>query len=572
MIDRCATVTHAFGRRSGAVVRSGSRRSRDEIRLGRDMEHRMNALDRMAGAIGWVLGLGAAIGLMGLAWLGRRRRKVERPAGEVAALTSAPVGTAAVPAAAPAAEAQAHPSSPDAVPPVPPDEDPSATAKLDLGPAPRIEPPVEHVPWSYGVDRVTAAAIDPARLFVYWEVTDEAISLARARLGAAGPGGWLALRVYDTTGLLFDGNNAHGWFDQGVGRSDRQWFFSIGKPTSTAVVEIGVRAEDGGFARIARSGRVDFPRAAPAAARDAEWMTVVTSAGPVEPPRRGARGAGGAAAGEGPPAAAGTGPAPAPEEAGAFTPIPLWVLHAAPGARESQWRELPGGGRERVTWHEVVREGWIELRGEIQWRGPVTESHWEEGPFPDPVEVLEPEQEEWQGHSFAYDVEGVKHVVFGPWEVVIRNLGVQVSRAVLARWQIYRSWVAEAGREVTTADAARPAAGARPGGASELVAIGASERQWLGASELRLGGASELWRIGASELRLRGASERLMAGASERSLQGASERLRPGASERLLQGASERLRQGASEHQLAAAAPGAPSPAALAPSTYPSTD
>src|SRR5512133_3672261 len=32
----------------------------------------------------------------------------------------------------------------------------------------------ETIPWSYGYDRVTGMAVDPDRLFVYWEVTDDA--------------------------------------------------------------------------------------------------------------------------------------------------------------------------------------------------------------------------------------------------------------------------------------------------------------------------------------------------------------------------------------------------------------
>ena len=42
------------------------------------------------------------------------------------------------------------------------------------------------IPWGYGYDRVTAMAVDPARLYVYWEVTDSAIAAARAGLGAGG--------------------------------------------------------------------------------------------------------------------------------------------------------------------------------------------------------------------------------------------------------------------------------------------------------------------------------------------------------------------------------------------------
>ncbi|HET9594111.1 MAG TPA: DUF4912 domain-containing protein, partial [Anaeromyxobacteraceae bacterium] len=173
--------------------------------------------------------------------------------------------------------------APEGAPPAAPaaakaEGDPGATAKLDLGPGARHDKPVQHIPWSYGVDRVTASAVDPDRLYVYWEITDEAIEVARGRLRDAGEQAWLALRVYDTSGLLFDGTNAHGHFDHRVERSDRQWFFHIGKPTSSAFVDVGLRAQDGSFRRIARSGRVDFPRAEEAPWSDPEWMTVVAGA------------------------------------------------------------------------------------------------------------------------------------------------------------------------------------------------------------------------------------------------------------------------------------------------------
>jgi len=102
------------------------------------------------------------------------------------------------------------------------EEDPSVTAKLDLGPAGKSEKPVNHIPWGYGQDRVVAAAVDPDRLYVYWEVTDTAIDRARSGLGPGGADAWLNLRVHDTTGLLFDGANANSYFDQRVERSDRQ--------------------------------------------------------------------------------------------------------------------------------------------------------------------------------------------------------------------------------------------------------------------------------------------------------------------------------------------------------------
>jgi len=135
--------------------------------------------------------------------------------------------------------------------------------KFDLG-QPTEEPvEVEHIPWGYGQDRVTAMVVDPERLYVYWELTDEAIERARAGLGPGGRDAWLSLRVYDVTNRIFDGTNAHSYFDHAVSRSDRQWFFFIGKPGCTAIVELGLKSQEGYFVRVARSGRVAFPRLEP---------------------------------------------------------------------------------------------------------------------------------------------------------------------------------------------------------------------------------------------------------------------------------------------------------------------
>jgi hypothetical protein len=199
-----------------------------------------------------------------------------------------------------------------------------------------------------------------------------------------------------------------------------------------------------------------------------------------------------------------------------------------------------------VEWQEVTGESWFELAGRTEWEGPLTVTTWEAGPFTYPVEVDPPRREEWQGRSVAYRTGNVTHVVYGPWQVMIRNLGAHQGRAVLGRWEVYRSWMAEGGREVRVI--AQPGqAQAVEAGASELVALGASERVWLSGSELRLGGASEVWRLGASEVRFRGASETLFAGASQWQLGGASERRLVGASELRLGGASEQRLGGASE-------------------------
>jgi len=429
------------------------------------------------------------------------RKKAEARAGKVAAATSSPV---AANASVPGTEA-----------------DPAALAKLALGPAAeQSEPRPATIPWSYGLDRVTAVAIDPDRLYAWWEVTDAAIEKARQALGAGGAGAWLCLRVYDTTGRLFDGANAHGHFDQGIDRATRDWFFQVGKPTSTAFVEVGLRSGDGAFARIARSGRVDFPRREPAPWSDPEWMTVETWSGQVSEVHRSSAPAPGPAAHTGPPAA---GVAAPPR----FEQIPLWLMRDPIQVTETILREAAEHGWERVDWKEESGEGWSTSEGRLEWESPHVVSSWVAGPFTDPVEIVPPSREAWQGRAFAWRVGGVTHVVHGPWRVVIRNLASRAEHAVLGAWSIYRSWAVETGREVR--------AGRRAvvrSGASELLVLGASERRWLAGSEARLGGASELWRAGASELAYRGASEQRFLGASQVVARGGSEGRLGGASER----------------------------------------
>jgi hypothetical protein len=473
------------------------------------------------------------------------REPAERPSTPVARAPEPPTeppartvhAAAPEPPAPPEHTAVAEPPAAGEIPKEPPN--PAAAARLDLGHASPARPREEHIPWSYGQDRVTAMAVDPETLYVYWEVTDPAIERARAALGAAGEAAWLNLRVHDTTGIIFDGGNAHSWFDHGLGRSDRQWFFRIGKPSSSATVEIGLRAPDGGFVRIARSSRVDFAPVAPGAWSEPEWMTVLASGEPVHAgrgaPVRPGEGGGAGQVGRG------------FGGVGRHEHVPVWIL-LEPGEGERRFRELFGEHWERIEWQEGGAEGWYELQGRLEWQvGPILSS-WEEGPFSYPVAVEPPTRSSWEGGAIAYTQGGITRVVYGPWQVVIRNLGGRAAHAVVGRWQIFRSWATSGGLEEIQRMATRLDT---PGGASERTA--ASAWLWRAGSEERLGGASELWRIGASEVRLRGASELLYAGASERRAMGASERHWAGASEWRLGGASERQLQGASEWRLGGA-------------------
>jgi hypothetical protein len=208
-----------------------------------------------------------------------------------------------------------------------------------------------------------------------------------------------------------------------------------------------------------------------------------------------------------------------------------------------------GGHREVVEWEEHFTDGTLEIHRQTNWESPVMVSAWEAGPFNFPVGAPEPVREDFVGPSRVYKVGGHTHIVHGPWQVVIKGVGSHHGRAVVARWEIYRSWVAE---EATVPLGGEVRELPIPG-SSERLFVGASERRWRYASEARLGGASEIFFLGASELRARGASERLFIGASQYRMRGASEQRFLGASELRMRGSSERLQSGASEARLGGA-------------------
>ena len=409
--------------------------------------------------------------------------------------------------------------------------------KFDLGPAVEAAPMPQNIPWGYGYDRVTAMVVDPERLYVYWELTDDAVAAARATLGRGGPGAWLNLRVYDITGRLFDGTNAHSYFDHRIERHDRQWFFVINKPTSSACVEVGLMSDEGYFAKVVRSGRVEFPRREPAPGGAVEWLTVRASGELWHDAGGDQAAAGGPGGGAGAPGGgAGEASGPGWED---------WTHHFGGFPN-------PGGNRvfgRKWEWQEHSGGEWTGELQRTEWAGPLVRTEWESGPFTYPVEVPSSVVEMYDSGELSVRTEnGRVHVVYGPWQVVIRGLGARAERRVLGTWQ-YKRQVAVSGGFERIAEMA----GQLAPGSSEWMSLGASERVWLGSSELLYGGASELWMIGASEMRLGGASERMYAGASERRMRGASEKMYAGASERLMRGASEWSYAGASEKMMAGA-------------------
>lgn len=117
----------------------------------------------------------------------------------------------------------------------------------------QIDGGLPELPESYGDNRIVLMPRDISWLFTYWDLTDEYKDAARSAGGNV-----LALRLYDVTGLDFNGTNSHGMYEQECTEWARSWYIPTPTPDRDYVVEIGYRGADQWFP-LARSNKVSVP-------------------------------------------------------------------------------------------------------------------------------------------------------------------------------------------------------------------------------------------------------------------------------------------------------------------------
>ena len=151
-----------------------------------------------------------------------------------------------------------------------------AEAKFYTGPVPEQKSapttrPYEELPPGYSEERIVLMTRDPFVAHAYWEVTPARIEREKAWLG------WnsrLCIRIYDVTGVQFDGRNALGYYDQEVYERTGSWYFDLGKPTHSFCADLGLLSPEGKFLTLARSNYVTMPRDGVSDVVDEEWMVV----------------------------------------------------------------------------------------------------------------------------------------------------------------------------------------------------------------------------------------------------------------------------------------------------------
>lgn len=120
----------------------------------------------------------------------------------------------------------------------------------------------------YGEERVVLLARDPDTVYCYWEVPRKRLDRERARFGKDGR---LAIRVYDVTGVQFDGSNATSFFDQVVSERVGSWYFTLKRPGHAFCADIGILSSSGRFREIVRSSVLRTPPGTISEVVDEEW-------------------------------------------------------------------------------------------------------------------------------------------------------------------------------------------------------------------------------------------------------------------------------------------------------------
>ncbi|MHB1042513.1 MAG: DUF4912 domain-containing protein [Eubacteriales bacterium] len=136
-------------------------------------------------------------------------------------------------------------------------------------------PPPPGLPHSYGIDRLVLMARDPFWLYAYWEIT----ATKQGEFNRSyGPAAWAStkniLRVYDVTGIDFNGGNAISFIDIPVSEEVDNWHIHVGEPDRSFCVDIGKVFPDGKFIPLLRSNVVTTPRASLSDSIDEEWMWI----------------------------------------------------------------------------------------------------------------------------------------------------------------------------------------------------------------------------------------------------------------------------------------------------------
>ncbi|MBN1901047.1 DUF4912 domain-containing protein [Candidatus Sumerlaeota bacterium] len=135
------------------------------------------------------------------------------------------------------------------------------------------EGPPRELPMGYGDTRVVILVRDPEWIFAYWEINDKTRTLHNLPRGRHDK--TLALRIFDVTGIEFNGSNANRFYDVIINDYAVSWYLRMSEVNRSWCVDLGYYdIERGGFVTLARSNIANTPPGGVSFKGDEEWMRV----------------------------------------------------------------------------------------------------------------------------------------------------------------------------------------------------------------------------------------------------------------------------------------------------------
>jgi len=127
-------------------------------------------------------------------------------------------------------------------------------------------------PQGYGDNKIVLLVRDPWWIFAYWEIQKAKEDDIVRKISDSGDEREKSiLRVYDVTGVNFNGHNAIAYFDIELNGPASTWYINVTSPDRSWVVDIGILTKKGSFYLLARSNAVHTPRFGMSDVLDAEW-------------------------------------------------------------------------------------------------------------------------------------------------------------------------------------------------------------------------------------------------------------------------------------------------------------
>lgn len=127
------------------------------------------------------------------------------------------------------------------------------------------------LPSNYGDTKAVMLPRDPIWIYVYWEINRDTVEQIQSKYGQNFDPSGLTIRVYDVTGIDFDGANANKFFDISVNPNAMSWYINVGEFNRSWCVDVGYILKNGKFITVARTDSMAMPRHGVSDVTDEQW-------------------------------------------------------------------------------------------------------------------------------------------------------------------------------------------------------------------------------------------------------------------------------------------------------------